>query len=267
MFQTNSNTKYFAIFLHYTWNLIRYIITCLIRDKLRSAKRTLGHRSLVLYFLLCSILLNHYGNNLTPWRLSVNRLLRFTFLALLFLYYKIYAFIELTPIDYFTTFAIKFLHWPVRDASRLMSLFFGTNCLGRFLGVLLSFKLRPRTMLIANLLLTTVAYVILFPVKNLPELLWASAALAGLGMATTFATTILWVSESVAISGRVASVVVASGSFGSIVMPQIVGRLFDVPAAGGPMSMVYVLVTSALAHITVFTCMLIFVSRCFGERQ
>jgi len=169
--------------------------------------------------------------------------------------------------EYFPTFAIKFLDWPVKDVSLLMSLFFGTNCLGRFLGVLLSFKLRPRTMLIANLLLTTVAYVILFPVKNLPELFWASAALAGIGMSTTFATTVLWVAESVAISGRVASIVVASGSFGSIVQPQIVGRLFDVPAAGGPMSMVYVLVTSALAHIALFTCMLIFVSRCFGDRR
>jgi len=183
------------------------------------------------------------------------------------LFYHIYAYIELTPIDYFPTFAVKFLQWPVNDASLLMSVFFGTHCLGRFLGIPLSFRLRPRTMIIINLVVTTIAYVILLLVKHLPELLWASAALAGIGMATTFATTLLWMSESVVMSGRVASIVVASASLGSIIQPQIVGRLFNVPEAGGPMSMVYVLVTAALAHIAVFISMLVFVARCFNYQR
>ena len=191
----------------------------------------------------------------------------FLFLSLLFLFYHIYAYVELTPIAYFPTFAIKFMHWPVKDASLLMSVFFGTHCAGRFLGVPLSFVLRPRTMIIINLILTTIAYVILLPVQSLPKLLWASAALSGIGMATTFATTVLWTAESVAISGRVASIVVAGVSSGSIVKPQIVGRLFDIPAAGGPMSMVYLLVTAAVLHIVLFVCMLVFVARCITGRQ
>ena len=50
-----------------------------------------------------------------------HRLMTFMFLMLLFLFYHIYAYIELTPIDYFPTFAIKFLNWPVNDVSLLMS--------------------------------------------------------------------------------------------------------------------------------------------------
>jgi len=189
------------------------------------------------------------------------------FLSLLFLFYHIYAYVELTPIAYFPTFAIKFLHWPVKDASRLMSVFFGTNCAGRFLAIPLSFILRPRTMIIINLILTTIAYFILLPVQSLSKLLWASAALSGIGMATTFGSTVLWTAESVAISGRVASIVVAGLSLGSVVQPQIVGRLFEVPAVGGPMSMVYVLITAVLLHIVLFACMLVFVARCFTGRQ
>ena len=169
--------------------------------------------------------------------------------------------------DYFPTFAIKFMHWPVKDVSLLMSVFFGTHCAGRFLGVPLSFLLRPRTMIVIDLILTTVAYVILLPVQSVPELLWASAALSGIGMATTFATALLWTAESVAISGRVASIVVAGGSFGSIFQPQVIGRLFDVPAAGGPMSMVYVSVAAALVHIVLFVSMLAFVARCVTDHQ
>jgi len=74
-------------------------------------------------------------------------------------------------------------------------------------------------------------------------------------------------SESIAISGRVASIVVASESVGCIIQPQVVGRLFDVPVAGGPMSMAYVLVASSLIHVVLFICMLLFVARCRGTYQ
>jgi len=148
-----------------------------------------------------------------------------------------------------------------------MSLFFGTHCLGRFLGIPLSFVLRPRTMIIINLMVTTIAYVMLLLVKDLPGILWVSAALAGIGMATTFATTLLWISESIAVTGRVSAVVIASGSFGSIVQPQVVGQLFEVSEVGGPMSMVYVLVTAAFVHIALFTSMLVFAARCVGYSE
>lgn len=151
-------------------------------------------------------------------------LMTFMFLVLLLLFYYTCAHTELTPIGYFPTFAIKFLQWPVKDVSLLMSLFFGTHCAGRFLGVPLSFVLRPRTMIIINLVITAIAYIILLPIRSLNELLWASAALSGLGMATMFATAVLWAAESVAISGRVASFAVAGMSVGSIIEPQVVGR-------------------------------------------
>jgi len=186
----------------------------------------------------------------------------YIFLSLLFLFYHIFAYVELTPMEYLPTFAIKFMRWPVSEVSLLMSIFFGTHCAGRFLGVPLSFVLRPRTMIIVNLFLTTAACCILLSMQRLPELLWASAALFGIGMATTYATAVLWTAESVTVSGRVASIVVGGGSFGSVIQPQIVGRLFDVPAAGGPMSMVYVLITASLVHTVLFVCMLLFVARC-----
>ena len=191
----------------------------------------------------------------------------FILLALLFLFYHIYAYIELTPTEYFPTFAIKFMHWPVNKMSLLMSLFFGTHCAGRFLGVPLSFVLRPRTMIIINLFLTTIAYVMLLPVQRFSELLWASAALSGIGMATTFATAVLWMAESMAVSGKVSSIMVGGCSLGSVIQPQIVGRLFEVPAAGGPMTMVYVLVTAALVHIVLFACMLVFTARCLVDHR
>jgi len=174
------------------------------------------------------------------------------------MYYQTFVYIEATPSEYLPTFAIKFLDWPVNDVPLLISVFFGTHCLGRFLGIPLSFVLRPRTMIIINLMVTMIAYVMLLLVKGLPGILWVSAALAGIGMATTFAATLLWISESITITGRVSSVVIASLSFSCIIQPQIVGRLFEVPEVGGPMSMVYVLVTAAFVHIALFTSLLVF---------
>ena len=97
--------------------------------------------------------------------------------------------------------------------------------------------------------------------------MWASAALSGMGMATTLATTVLWTAESLTISGRVASIMVAGKSLGSVIQPQIVGRLFDEPAAGGPMSLVYVLVTASLVHVVLFAFMWVFVSRCLHDHR
>ena len=71
--------------------------------------------------------------------------------------------------------------------------------------------------------------------------------------------------ESLTISGRVASIMVAGKSLGSVIQPQIVGRLFDEPAAGGPMSLVYVLVTASLVHVVLFAFMWVFVSRCLHD--
>jgi MFS transporter, FHS family, Na+ dependent glucose transporter 1 len=187
-----------------------------------------------------------------------------TFILLVFLYYHIYLYVELVPIAYMTTFTVKYLKFPVSDASLLMSLFYGFHLGGRVLGVPVSTYLRPRTMILVDLSLTAVAYLSLLAFVHVwPAIMWPSAALAGLSMATTFATGVLWISETIPVSGRVASVFVIGYAFGGMIGPLCVGRLFDIST---PMWYVYIVVAASVSHVVLFLCMLAFVRR-HGDRM
>jgi fucose permease len=185
-----------------------------------------------------------------------------TFIVLIFLFYHIYLYVELVPIAYMTAFSVKYLKFPVSDASLLMSLFYGFHFGGRVLGVPVSTCLRPRTMILIDLSLTAVAYLLLLVFINVwPAIVWPSAALSGLAMATTFATGVLWISETIPVSGRVASVFVIGYSAGGMIGPLCVGRLFD---AWTPMWYVYVVVIASVSHVVLFLGMMAFVRR-YGD--
>ena len=76
--------------------------------------------------------------------------------------------------------------------------------------------------------------------------------------ATTFAAMVLLASESIEVTGRVASLLLAGSSTGGMTGPLLVGQLFDRVT---PMCLVYVLVGVSLAHIGVFMLMLLFARR------
>jgi len=179
-------------------------------------------------------------------------------LVLLFLFYYVYLYIENIPSAFFPTFAIKYLSWSVRDSTLLMSVFFGFHCGGRLLAIPLSIFMRPRTMIVLNLAVVAVAYTLLLFIASTDSLMWIVAAMAGLGMASTFASMVLWVSEMVPISGKVASVMLIGSSIGGATGPVIVGVLIDLYT---PMWMVYVLISSGFIHIIIFVAMFLFFNK------
>ena len=180
------------------------------------------------------------------------------FLFLLFMFYFLYIYIEGLPLAYFTAFAIKHLGWSVHHATLAMALFYGSHCFGRVVGVPLSIVLKPRTMVVMNLLITAVAYILLLFVNFYEGVMWMSAILSGFGMSSTFAAMILWVSETVPITGRVASVLLVGGSVGGMTGPLLVGQLFD---AVSPMWLVYIVVIASLLHIALFLTLFFFVGK------
>jgi len=198
--------------------------------------------------------------------LSVICLFRCTYLlfcVLIFLFYHVYLYVELVPIQFMTTFTVKYLGFPISDASLLMSLFYGFHFGGRIIGIPLSTFFRPRTMVIMDLVVTAVAYLLLFAfVKVWPAVIWPSAAMAGLGMATTFPTGVLWISEAIPVTGRVAAIMIIGYAIGGMIGPMIVGTLFE---SSTPMWFVYIVVVTSVIHVILFFNMMVFVHRCHGR--
>jgi MFS family permease len=188
-----------------------------------------------------------------------NRLTYMFLCVLIFLFYNLYTYVELIPIQFLTTFTVKYLGFPVTDASMLLSVFYGCHFGGRILGIPVSAFLRPQTMMIIDLSLTAIAYLLLIAFVNTwPAIVWPSAALAGLGMATTFPTGVLWISEAIPVTGFVASLMVFGYAVGGMVGPLFVGRLFE---SSTPMWFVYVVVAASVSHVVMFFGLMAYVRR------
>lgn len=93
-------------------------------------------------------------------------------------------------------------------------------------------------------------------------IIWASSALAGLAIATNFATLVLWIDERVEFGGKLAAVVGVGGSLGATLGAPIVGYLFENVT---PMSYAYSLVVTSSALVVVCGILLAYAAR-FGVR-
>ena len=185
------------------------------------------------------------------------------FIALIFLFYHIYLYIENIPIKMMTNFSVKYLQFPISEASVLLSVFYVFHFAGRLLGVPISYCLKPFKMVIIDLIMISVAFFLLLLLVNFwPRIIWVSAPLAALGMSSMFATVVLWVADCIPLTGLVSAVIMVGASLGGMVGPFFVGQLFE---SSTPMLFVYILVAASLSHVVLFATMVMFVKR-FGDR-
>ena len=200
-------------------------------------------------------------------KVASNRCLSTSFLLMLFVFTFLEVCVEGIPVAYFFSFCIKQLQWPIFDATMLLSVFFWAHFSGRIAAIPLSAFLRPRTMLMTNLIVTVVAYHLLILVNFAPFIMWISAATAGFAVASSYPTMVLWASEAIPVTGLVGSVMVVGFSVSNSSGPMFVGVLFG---SYSPMWMVYILAIVSVLHILFYISQLIFVSKFksrLGKRQ
>ena len=91
----------------------------------------------------------------------------------------------------------------------------------------------------------------------IPEfVLWLSVAGAGLGISTIYASTILWISEYLAVTGTVGGIFLIGASCGLISGPPLAGMLFQQKSH---MWMVYLSLMAAAIHIILILGLNLFV--------
>lgn len=194
----------------------------------------------------------------TDTDMDQRRVYRYVFLFLLFIVCLLNACVENIPEAYMTMFVIKHLGWAVQRGSLIMSIFYGTQSAGSLIGVGLSTVVRPRTMIVFNLCISVVAYLLLLCAPQQDAVVLVSVALAGYGTSSTFAAIVLWVSESVQVSGGVSATLMIGGALGDMTGPLIVGQLFE---SYSPLWLIYaqIMITSAL--LVLFVLLLLFIHR------
>jgi FHS family Na+ dependent glucose MFS transporter 1 len=112
-------------------------------------------------------------------------------------------------------------------AALLTSLFWGAFTAGRLLGIPLAARFDPVTILLADFggIALGAACLLAFPESE--TALWAGTVVAGLSVASQFATVLALAGSAIRITGRVTGWFFVGSSSGAMVVPWLIGQCFD----------------------------------------
>jgi FHS family Na+ dependent glucose MFS transporter 1 len=182
---------------------------------------------------------------------QVNRLLVGPIAAFFFLYVGA----EVSFGGWIFTYAVTLDLTGEATAAYLTSAFWAALTVGRLLAIPIAVRLKPRTILLGDLLacLVSVGAILIWPDSKAAA--WLGAIGLGLSMASIFPTTLSLAERHMTITGRITGWFFVGASAGGMSVPWIIGQLFE--SIGPRVMMVTILVDLALA-VTIFTILILY---------
>jgi MFS transporter, FHS family, Na+ dependent glucose transporter 1 len=142
---------------------------------------------------------------------------------------------------------------PEKTAAYLTSAFWGGLVLGRLLSIPIATRLRPRFILLIDIIgcLLSVGVILIWPTSIWS--IWAGAFGLGLFMASIFPTTLSLAERRMAITGNITGWFFVGASAGGMTIPWVVGQLFERIA---PIVVMWAILISMSAALAVFFVMI-----------
>ncbi len=168
--------------------------------------------------------------------------------------FLLYVGLELGFGNWIATYAVTLGLGTSITAAYLTSAFWGAFTFGRLVGVWVSTRLRPQTILFMDIFGCVISAVIIMIGRD-NVTLWIGTIGLGLSMASMFPTFILLAGERMQITGMITGLFLVGSGAGSMLMPWLIGQIF---VRTGPEAMTTVLLI-AVAGILLF--LLIFLAR------
>lgn len=169
-------------------------------------------------------------------------------LVLLFLFLLLYVGLEVAIGGLIFSFSFK--HGILKSkllATYLTSTFWGSFCVGRFLGILLSMYVRAYRILIMDLLGCIVGgSMLLFLSTTYPAWLWIGTSILGFCMASVFPSTMSWAESFLHVSGKTASILVVGASLGEMTIPLVIGTLMERNGAKSFLPSIFLVIVLAI---------------------
>ena len=175
------------------------------------------------------------------------------FLMILFFFF--YVGCEVTFGLYLATFAVESnLKLTKQVGAQITALFWGTFASMRFVSIFAAIYLKPIYIMFFSCLLSSIGSVALaiYGDKS-EEVLWIGSGLLGIGMASIYATGVLWLKSYLKITNRIGAALSIGSSIGADVFPVIGGQLIE----KYPMTFMY------LTAITMVSCSVMFLLAIF----
>ena len=172
--------------------------------------------------------------------------------ALLVLAFLLYVGSEVGFGNWVYTYALTLGLGTTITSAYLTSAFWGTFTLGRLLGIWVSTRLRPATILIGDLLGCLASLGVILFWQDSVIALWMGAIGLGLFMASVFPTTLMLAGERMRVSGAMTGWLLAGASIGGMFLPWGIGQAFVRIDAGTMPILVLVTVVANLLVILLF---------------
>lgn len=148
------------------------------------------------------------------------------------------------------SYAVAIKIGPETIARLLNSVYWGGFTLGRVIAIPLALKMKPKTMLLVDLIGAVVSITLMLLLPNWPPAVWIGTLGLGLSIASMFPSSLNFAERRMPITGRVTSYFLVGANAGAMVLPWIVGQLFE-PV--GPKALIIVLeVVMVLALLLFF---------------
>jgi FHS family Na+ dependent glucose MFS transporter 1 len=133
----------------------------------------------------------------------------------------------------------------------LTAAFWGAFTLSRLLSIPIAFRFRPGTILLGGLLGCVISLVIILLWPGSSTVLWLGTLGMGLSIAPMFPTSISLAERRMAITGRVTGWFLVGASLASMLLPWLIGQLFEPIGPQATMVIILIDVILALAVLAV----------------
>ncbi|XP_054710077.1 sodium-dependent glucose transporter 1-like [Uloborus diversus] len=119
-----------------------------------------------------------------------------------------------------TPYAVKGkLKLPTKTGSYITSAFWAAFSISRFCSVFMAIKFTNLTLIIYDIIVTSVAAVVLTAFSNQVWALWLSSVLFGIGTASFFPAVVAWFGTYISVTNKVAGILLCSAAFGELAIP------------------------------------------------
>ncbi len=171
--------------------------------------------------------------------------------VLVCLFFFAYVAFESGFVGWIHTYVEQIEYGDATTATAMLTVFWGGFALGRFVAIWMARLMSPGQMVAGSMSLSVVAAVLfaLFPAGG--PMLWLVTALFAVSIAPQYASMMAFAESHLALSGRNTSAIVAASGVGALVMPWVLGQMFDAigPEALPPVMVGMTVLTSILALV------------------